>query len=226
VTDVKLTRKGAIFILTMGSGDQKPAFNTMFMERTHHLLDQVEASDHDAALIITSEHPTVWNMGLDLEWIVKQPTDYYSEFGALMDKFFLRVSLLNIPTIGCLIGHTIGAGLIMASCMDFRFMREDRGWMRFPAVDVKLGFTPTMHRVVEQLPNRRALKDMLLTGRNVGAIEAASMGIIDGALPREGVIERSFEIADLLSKKDRKTYTEIKRGIKATRGLKPSTVID
>jgi enoyl-CoA hydratase/carnithine racemase len=200
--------------MTMGDDGHKPAFNTSFMEETHRLLDQVEGSNHDSALVITSDHPTVWNMGLDLEWIARQPSDYYSEFGALMDRFFLRLALLNIPTVGALIGHTIGAGLIMASCLDFRFMRQDRGWMKFPAVDVKLSFTTIMHEVVELLPNRKALQDMLFTARNVGGGEAARMQLVDEALPIEQVFERSMEMARFLASKDRKTYTAVKRGLR------------
>lgn len=214
MTDVRLERHDSLYVLTMSDQDKGPRFNAKFMEDVHEILDEVEADKADSALIINSDHPTVWNMGLDLEWIVKQPENYYEQFGSLMDRFFMRLALLNIPTVGCLIGHTMGAGAIMAACLDFRHMREDRGWMKFPAVDVKLTFTPIMHEVVELLPNRRAVNDMLLTARNVSGKEAFGMQIVDAIFPKEILLDKAMEMARFLAKKDRQTYTSVKRGLR------------
>jgi enoyl-CoA hydratase/carnithine racemase len=94
-------------------------------------------------------------------------------------------------------------------------MREDRGWICFPEVDIKIPFTPIMHEIVDLLPNKRALRDLLLTGKRIGGTEAAQLGIVDSAYPQETLFEKAMEIARAMSQKDRSTYGAIKRGMRS-----------
>ena len=93
-------------------------------------------------------------------------------------------------------------------------MREDRGWIRFPAVDVRITLTPIMHQIIELLPNEQARRDMLLTGRRVGGKEAAKLHIVDAAYPQKRLFPEAMELARMLAGKDRKTYCALKHGMR------------
>ena len=83
------------------NNDGKP--NTLThesLDEFHNILDEIEATTENAALLLTSGHPTVWNTGLDLEWISTQEGRYHEGFAAALDRFFLRWALFNLPTIG------------------------------------------------------------------------------------------------------------------------------
>ncbi len=214
MTGLTLTKEGSVYVLTMSSESDANTLDAAFVVKCHELLDEVERCVGNTALVVTGSHPKSWNSGIDLEWIVTQPASYYPEFAASMDRFFLRWALLDIPTVGCLTGHTFGAGAILASTLDFRFMREDKGWFCFPAVDLKLTFTPLMHRIVELLPNTYALRHMLLTGRKIGGKEAADLQMVDAAYPKEILFGKAMELARILACKDRKTYSSIKHGMR------------
>ena len=112
---------------------------------------------------------------------------------------------------GCLTGHTFAGGAILAAAQDFRLMREERGWFCFSEVDVKVPLTHTMHEVVDLLPNRQALRELLLTGKRIGGREAADLGVVDGAYSREKLFDKCMDLARMLATKDRKTYGIIKR---------------
>ena len=106
---------------------------------------------------------------------------------------------------------------MLAVTLDFRFMREDRGWFRFPAIDMKIAFTPIMHQILELIPNSKALRYLLLVGKEFGGKEAAALGIVDEVYPEPILFDKAMELAHSLVAKDRKTYSAIKHGMR--RGL-------
>ncbi len=207
-----LRKENCVYVLTMNNGDKPNTLTPESVNEFHSILDEIESTRENAALLLSSSHPTVWNTGLDLEWISKK--GYHDEFAGNLERFFLRWALLNLPTIGCVTGHAYGGGAMLAVTLDFRFMREDRGWFRFPAIDMKITFTPIMHQILELLPNSKALRYLLLAGKEFGGEEAASLDIVDHAYPEPVLFEKAMEMAQTLGAKDRNTYTTIKRGMR------------
>jgi len=206
-----LTKEGSVYIVTMTDLEHSNTFTAKVFEQHHDVLNEIGASTDNCAVLLTSNDSKSWSQGINLEWLQAQPKGYDPQFKALMDAFLLRWALLDCPTVGCLNGHTFAGGAILASALDFRIMREDRGWFCFSEVDVKVPLTHTMHEVVDLLPNPRALKDLLLTGKKIGGREAAELGIVDRAYPQETLFEKSMELAQMLAGKDRSTYGTIKR---------------
>lgn len=206
-----LQKDGSVYVLTMTDQEHSNTFTSEVFEQHHEALNEIEGSTENCAVVLTSSDPKSWSQGINLPWLRAQPQDYDSRFMWLMDDFLLRWALLDCPTVACLNGHTFAGGAILASAMDFRFMREDRGWFCFSEVDVKVPLTTRMHAIVELLPNGQVLRDLLLTGRRLGGREAADLGIVDGAYPRDALFEKSMEVARMLTQKDRSTYGTIKR---------------
>ncbi len=211
---VELTKENAVYVLTMTNGEEPNTLTSDVLREFHKCIDEVENSKENCALVITSSHPKVWNTGINLDWLLQQPTEMYSVFKGELDAFYLRLALMDVPTIGCLTGHTYAGGAILAAALDFRFMRKDRGWICFPEVDIRIPFTPIMHAVISLLPAPRALRDMALTGARFGGEEAAQKGVVDGAFTAEDLLPRVMEHADMMAQKDRSTYGSIKRGLR------------
>jgi enoyl-CoA hydratase/carnithine racemase len=116
--------------------------------------------------------------------------------------------------VGCLTGHTYAGGAVLATTFDFRLMREDKGFFCFPEVDIKIPFSPLMYEILRLLPDHHALNELLLTGKRVGGTEALTMKIVSAVYPQEILFDKAMELAMLLAKKDRKTYANIKRGLR------------
>jgi enoyl-CoA hydratase/carnithine racemase len=211
---LNLRKENSVYVLTMNNDDKPNTLTPESLNEFHTILDEVEATRENAALLLTSDHPTVWNTGLDLEWLSTQGGRYHEEFATALERFFLRWALLSLPTIGCITGHAYGGGAMLAVTLDFRFMREDRGWFRFPAIDMNITFTPIMHQILELLPNSKALRYLLLAGKEFGGGEAASLDIVDHAYSQPVLFEKAMEVAHTLAAKDRKTYTTIKLGMR------------
>jgi Delta3-Delta2-enoyl-CoA isomerase len=210
-----LKKDGSVFVVTMCDQEGANTYTDKVINEHHRVLEEIEASTGPGAVVLTSSHPKSWTQGIDLQWLVTKPPEYFPQFKDLMDGFLIRWALLGLPTVACLTGHTYAGGAILASGFDFRLMREDKGWFCFPEVDIKIPFTPIMHEIVDLLPNKRALRDLLLTGKRIGGIEAAQLGIVDAAYPEETLFEKTMEIARAMSQKDRSTYGAIKKGMRS-----------
>ena len=215
MANLDLRKDGSVYVVTMVDLEKDNTFTDEVIAEHHAILDELEASTENCAVVLTSNHPKSWSQGINLEWLVTKPHTYFPEFKGIMDKFLIRWALLGAPTIACLTGHTYAGGAILASGFDFRYIREDRGWFCFPEVDIKIPFTEIMHEIIDLLPNKQALRDMLLTGKRMGGQEAAELGMIDAAYPQEILFEKCMEVARMLAEKDRATYTAIKRGMRS-----------
>ena len=119
-----------------------------------------------------------------------------------------------MPTIGCLTGHVYAGGAILATTLDFRLMREGRGFFCFPEVDIKILFSPIMYEILRLLPDHYALNELVLTGKRVGGKEALAMKIVSAVYPEETLYDKAMALATELAKKDRRTYAHIKRGLR------------
>ena len=211
---MELTRQDDVHVLTLTNGMDENRFTEEIIHEYFAVLDQLEAYEGNTALVVTSNDPKFWCNGINLNWFLKQPPAYYLGFGDLLDRFLLRFALLNMPTVGCLTGHTYAGGALLAATFDFRFMREDRGFFCYPEVDIQIPFTPIMHQVLELLPDRFAVVEMLLTGKRIGGKEALEKKIVVDACSAGSLQQKSMGMAAFLAKKDRKTYATIKHGIR------------
>jgi len=214
MSSMELTKEGAIYVLTLINGANANTITEDVVCEYNDVLDELEASTENTALILTSDDPKFWCNGVNLDWIVKQPHDYFPKFVQLLDELFLRFALLSMPAVGCLTGHTYAGGSVLATTLDFRIMRKDKGFFCFPEVDIKIPFSPIMYEILRLLTDHYALNELLLTGRRVSGTEALEMKIVSAVYPQETLFKKAMELATSLAKKDRKTYTNIKRGLR------------
>jgi enoyl-CoA hydratase/carnithine racemase len=211
---MELTKEGAVYVLTLTNGADANTLTEDVVGEYHDILDELEASKENSALILTSRDPKFWCNGINLDWLRKQPHDYFPKFLQLLDELFLRFSLLPMPTVGCLTGHVYAGGAILATTLDFRLMREDKGFFCLPEVDIKILFSPVMYEILRLLPDHHALNELVLTGKRIGGKEALYMKIVSAVYPKEILHDKAMEMAMSLAKKDRLTYAHIKRGLR------------
>lgn len=212
---MELKKEGAVYILSLTNGAKANTFNEDVINEYNAVLDELEASPGNAALLITSTDPKFWSNGIDLEWAITKPANYFPQLAFLLDKLFLRFALLNMPTVGCLTGHTYAGAAILAASFDFRLMRADRGFFCYPEIDIKIPFSPIMQQIIKLLPDRQAVTELVFTGKRIGGEEALKMKIVSAIYPGETLFPKALEMAGFLSQKDRKTYSTIKRNLRS-----------
>ena len=208
---VQLSREGAVWVLTMTQGDNR--FNDVSLAEWQAALDTVEATSGPAALVITSADAKFFSNGIDLEGIFTShgPEYLINTFVPKLDAFLLRMARFPMPVVMAMNGHAYAGGALLAATGDFRVMRADRGRFCFPAVDIKLPFTPIMDQIVKLLPNAQAAWTMAVTAAAWGGEECLQRGVVDAAVGESEVLPSALAMAQHLASKDRSTYAAIKR---------------
>src|SRR6266540_4100038 len=97
-----------------------------------------------------------------------------------------RLDRLAVPTVAVVHGYCLGGGLEIALASDYRIGVENAS-LGFP--EVMLGLHPGLGGTVRlpRLINPLEAMTMMLTGRNVRASRARSLGLVDAVVPERHV---------------------------------------
>ena len=212
--ELDLEKNGDVFVVTLDNPSTGNAINTASLSAHREILAELETVKENSAVVVTSSDPKSWCVGLDFDWIREQSEQEFGETFREVEEVFERWALLSLPTIACITGHCIAGGAFLASVMDFRLMRADRGWFAFSEIDVKIAPSPKLYLMADLLPNKQAVRELLLTGRRVGGDEAQKLGLVDESHLQEKLLPRAMEFAQQLAQKDLETYRKIKHLLK------------
>jgi len=123
-------------------------------------------------------------------------------------------ALAAVPraTIAAINGYALGGGCELALACDFRVAAEDA---KLGQPEILLGIIPGgggTQRLPRLIGPGRA-KDMILSGRQVGADEARSWGLVDRVAPKGGVIDAALELAASFARGPLQAQAAAKRAV-------------
>ena len=118
-----------------------------------------------------------------------------------------------VPTVAALNGHTFAGGAILALAHDYRVMREDRGWVCLPEVDLQIPFTDGMAAMLRRKMTPSTERDAVLLGRRFTGPEALAAGMVDALAPEDEVLNRALELVAPLVTKGRAIVGKLKAGM-------------
>ena len=138
-----------------------------------------------------------------------RPADDAEAVIAGFQEAFAWLRRPDLITIAEVRGHAIGAGFQLALACDLRVLAEDA---QFTMAEVALGLVPDLggtKRLVELVGYARAL-ELCVTGRRVGAAEAAQIGLANTVVPVEGLARAVEDLAGQVLAARRDAVIEIK----------------
>jgi enoyl-CoA hydratase/carnithine racemase len=106
---------------------------------------------------------------------------------------FTAVAKIPKPVVAAITGYALGGGLELALCADFRVAGQSA---QVGQPEILLGVIPGAggtQRLPRLIGPARA-KDIVFTGRFVGAEEAAAIGLVDRVVPDAEVYERARQL--------------------------------
>ena len=211
---IELEKEGPVGVLTMNYEGQN-RFSTEFCDDIMSAMDAVESDGAIRSVVVAGGEEKYWSTGLHLDYLGQAGAEEVKKFIALLNNMLKRWCVYPKPVVAAINGHAFAAGAIMAAHMDYRFMREDRGWVCLPEVDINIPFLPGMIAILRAVLTPSALRHMTLTGKRFNAQEAQNLGFIDDVFSKEDLLPKAIEWATFLATKNAAAYAEIKRRMRA-----------
>ena len=148
------------------------------------------------AVVVTGEGSAFCSGG-DTSWIASEPDATVDDLRRRMLPFYrawLAIRSLEVPTIAAVNGAAIGAGLCLALACDIRYAATSA---RLGAPFVKLGMHPGMAATwsLPEVVGPAAARDLLLTGRVVGADEALRLGLVSRVIDDAAFLDEVLAVA-------------------------------
>jgi enoyl-CoA hydratase/carnithine racemase len=167
----------------------RPRMNALdaAMQRRIGLLAGECAERDDVAAVVLTGGERVFAAGAD---IVEMEQLGYADMAAhsgVLQGAFSAVARIPKPVVAAVNGFALGGGCELALCADVRIAADDA---TLGQPEIKLGIIPGAggtQRLARLVGPSRA-KDLIFTGRFVGAAEALAIGLVDQVVPAAEVL--------------------------------------
>jgi enoyl-CoA hydratase/carnithine racemase len=176
------------------------AIDHPMIDAIHAAYRRAEADADVRAIILTSALPGIFCGGMDLRMAAAGTA---SEMRSFLLKFYIETMNIQYemtkPTIAAVNGPARGAGMTLGITADMIIAADDID-LGYPEIDV--GVIPAIHYVhlPRQISRHKAF-ELLFGGQPIPAAEAASLGIINHAVPRAELMDRAFATARMFAAK-------------------------
>jgi enoyl-CoA hydratase len=181
-----------VALIVLHRPDVLNALNFALIEE---LTDALEELDRDPAcrvVVITGAGERAFAAGADIrELAVQSPTTLTVD-----DHFhrWERIKRIRKPLIAAVRGFALGGGCELAMLCDMIIAGEDA---QFGQPEIQLGVMPGAggtQRLTRAIGKARAM-EMVLTGRPIGAREAAAAGLVSQVVASEQTVEAALDLA-------------------------------
>jgi enoyl-CoA hydratase/carnithine racemase len=152
------------------------------------------AADPAVRAVVLYGGPKVFAAGADIKEMGDASFARISADSKRLQAAFNAVAKISKPVIAAVTGYALGGGLELALCADFRVLGEGA---RVGQPEILLGLIPGAggtQRLPRLIGPSRA-KDLIFSGRFVGADEALAMGLADRVVPDAEVYQAACELA-------------------------------
>jgi len=203
------TKHGAVAVVTLLGGDNR--FSGPLLAAVRAELARLADDPETGAVVVTGGNEKFFSNGLHLDWMKEQTADGLKAFLRDVSGLLKETVMYPKPLIAAVNGHAFGLGAIWASGMDFRFVREDRGWLCFPELDINIPLTPGMWAVCELGLGRQVVKEMVWSAKRYSGNEAVSVGWAKAAFSQADLLPKAVELATFMAAKKQPAFSITKR---------------
>ena len=185
-----------VALLVLDNPDQRNAMSDAMTEAWSAAVADLAADPTVRAVVVTGEGSAFCSGG-DTSWIASEPDATVDDLRRRMLPFYrawLGIRSLEVPTIAAVNGAAIGAGLCLALACDIRYAATSA---RLGVPFVKLGMHPGMAATwsLPEVVGAAAARDLLLTGRLVGADEALRLGLVSRVIDDATFLDEVLAVA-------------------------------
>ena len=197
-TSVDRERDGPIATITVNRTEALNAFNEAQLEALLARLREVRDDRRLRALIVTGAGDRAFIAGADIKEMQGQTPLGAKAFAELGQAACAAIERLPQPTIAAVNGFALGGGCEIALACDIRLTAEGAV---LGQPEVGLGILPGWGGTqrLPRLVGAGIAKELIFTGRRVGAAEALRIGLVNAVYPAGELLPRARELAGAIA---------------------------
>jgi enoyl-CoA hydratase/carnithine racemase len=182
---------------------------------------QLQNRDDVRAVVVTGAGERAFCAGADLKERRALSAEDRASHTAAIEEAAEALAALPMPTIAAIRGFALAGGAELAIACDLRVAASD-ATLGFP--EVKIGIFPGAGGAL-RLPwivGTGAARDLLFTGRQIGAEEAFRIRLVDRLTTPESVLPVAMDLAASIAANAPLAMRAVKRAIAASQGRSPA----
>jgi enoyl-CoA hydratase/carnithine racemase len=164
----------------------------LHMEVRAAAMEAAQRADVRAVVLYGGER--VFAAGADIKAMSQLTGSSMVAWGRELTASFTAVARIPKPVVAAVTGYALGGGYELALCADFRVVGASA---KIGQPEILLGIIPGAggtQRLARLVGPARA-KDLIFSGRHVGAEEALDMGLVDAVVPDDEVHATALAMA-------------------------------
>jgi enoyl-CoA hydratase len=189
-----------------------------FRDHLHQLAEDVEVR----VVVITGSGEKAFVAGADIKYMSRLAVTEAQEWGELGHQAGRLLETMPKPTIAAINGFALGGGCEFALACDLRYAASGA---KLGQPEINLGIIPGWGGTqrLARVCGLGVAKELVLTGRIVGAEEALRIGLVNDV--HDPVLDRALEVARLLASKSPVAIAAAKRALNdSLQGQYPRTL--
>jgi enoyl-CoA hydratase/carnithine racemase len=188
---VRLEVEGGIGTIRL----DRPPMNALSRQMQEEIRDVATEAGRrrDVRAVVVFGGAKVFAAGADVKEMAGWSATDVTDEGGRLQSSFDALARIPKPTVAAITGYALGGGLELALCCDFRVAADDA---KLGQPEILLGVIPGAggtQRLPRLVGPARA-KDIVFTGRFVGAAEALAIGLVDRVAPADQVYETARDL--------------------------------
>ena len=188
---VSAETRGAVGLARLDRPDARNALSPELMEELASLVERWD-EDPEVRCIVIAGGDKRFAAGADIKVMAKRTLAETLTSPAA--RFWPRLAAIRTPLVAAVSGYALGGGCELALACDMIVAAESA---EFGQPEILLGIIPGgggTQRLARVMGKQRAM-ELVLTGRRIGAVEAASLGIVTRIVPEDGWLDSALELA-------------------------------
>ena len=198
MSEFKIDVLDAVEIWTIDGEARRNSINRGMVQELEKMLERVSSARDVRAVVLTGAGDRAFCAGADLKERAKMSQAEVRAFLTTLRRLLRMPEASDCVFIAAINGLALGGGAEIALCCDLR-VASSTAELGLP--EVKLGIIPGgggTQRLARLIGPARA-KDLILTGRRVGAAEALNLGLVNRVVPPATLVDAAVELASQIT---------------------------
>ena len=209
---LEISDNGIAWVTIDIKGESQNTLRAEFAEEFETIFEKIQIDASVKALIIISGKEKCFIAGADINMLQDLKTEQdVIDIASAGHEFFHKIEQLNMPVVAAINGSCLGGGLELAMACSYRISTDDAS-SRFGLPEVQLGLLPGGGGT-QRLPRLVGIAtslDLMLTGKQLIAKKAKSLGVIDELVGRANLRKAAEKAALNLVGKKKKIVSQLK----------------